>query len=111
MNHYPAITLLAALTGALGTGSASAGDPSVDAAIGGALGGGAGAFLGSELGGREGAILGGALGGATGAAITTNRPREPRDVYVPYYPAPAPYYAPPRRGHFCPPGQAKKGRC
>ena len=111
MNKYPAITRLAVLAATLCAGSASAGDPSIDAAIGGALGGGAGAFLGSELGGREGAILGGALGGATGAAVTTHGSRAPREVYVPYHPAPAPYHAPPRHGYFCPPGQAKKGRC
>ena len=84
---------------------------SLDAAIGGAVGGGLGAYIGNEVGGRDGAIIGGALGGATGAAITTDehhhRPAESMH-YV--YPSKPHYHEPPRRG-FCPPGQAKKGRC
>jgi len=77
-------------------------DETVDAAVGGGLGGAAGAAIGNEIGGRNGAILGGAVGGAGGAAITTDD--DDHDHY---------------RGHddhyrgrdFCPPGQAKKGRC
>jgi hypothetical protein len=87
-----------------------AGDQSLDAAVGGALGGGLGAFVGSELGGRSGAILGGGLGGAAGAAIATDDNPGPRYVRPrrDYGPSGV-WYAPPSR--FCPPGQAKKGRC
>jgi hypothetical protein len=107
---YSAITLLAA---AIGSAPALAGSDSLDAALGGALGGGLGAYVGSEVGGRQGAVIGGALGGATEAAVTTTRSRE--SDY-------GPYDRPPRHhrhhhyhrtppGHFCPPGQTKKGNC
>lgn len=98
-----------ALALALSAGPALA-DDTVDAALGGGLGGAAGAVLGNEIGGRNGAILGGAVGAAAGTAITVDRDRhydrhdhDRREVY----------YVPDRRGHgyFCPPGQAKKGRC
>ena len=91
-----------------------AGDQSLDAAVGGAVGGGLGALIGNEVGGRNGAIVGGALGAAAGAAVATEddrrHPRRPsygyRQYQRPYY------YAPPGPpGRFCPPGQAKKGRC
>jgi hypothetical protein len=95
---------------------------SLDAAIGGAVGGGLGAFVGSEIGGREGAIIGGAVGGAAGAAVATDGHRavRPEPYYrpVPVYRAPvyrAPVYREPiyhrHPRSFCPPGQAKKGRC
>jgi hypothetical protein len=86
----------------------------VEAVIGGAVGGGLGALIGNELGGRNGAIVGGALGAAAVTAVTTAESRhdhrgggyrEPRAVR---------YYEQDRRGprgYFCPPGQAKKGRC
>lgn len=84
----------------------------VDAAIGGGLGGAAGAAIGNEIGGRNGAIVGGALGGAGGAAVTTDRDDHRRDHRRyhddDYYNH---YRYDDRRGHFCPPGQAKKGRC
>ncbi len=106
---YVALTLFAAT---LCSPLAMAGSDSVDAAIGGAVGGGLGAYVGSELGGRQGAVIGGALGGATGAAVTTT-PRHREPEYVPYDPPPPRryYQEPPPRGNFCPPGQAKKGRC
>lgn len=99
------------LSATLFTAVANAGDSTLDAAIGGGLGGAAGAAIGNELGGREGAIVGGALGAGVGAAVTTDSethkvsaPRQPR--YEDGGPA---------GGHpsykFCPPGQAKKGRC
>jgi hypothetical protein len=100
------ILMLMSLHGA----SLWAGDQSLDAAVGGALGGGLGAFVGGELGGRSGAIVGGGLGGAAGAAIATDGDRGPRYVRPPRDYAPSGlWYAPPSR--FCPPGQAKKGRC
>lgn len=85
-------------------------EESWDAALGGALGGGLGAYLGHEVGGRDGAILGGALGGATGAAISTQgsaggaRGSDPVIRYDDRRP-------PGHSTYFCPPGQAKKGRC
>lgn len=110
----PAVVALAAMP-------AVAADPSVEAAIGGAVGGGVGAYLGNEVGGSTGAVVGGAVGAATGAAIATDgnnnyRPRYPAPAYQAPPPPPAPYYydrAYPYRspGTFCPPGQAKKGRC
>lgn len=87
-------------------------DDTADAALGGGIGGAIGAAVGNEVGGREGAILGGAVGAATGTAITTQDQKEHYDKHD-------------RRrhdygdhrsyrksgGHFCPPGQAKKGNC
>jgi len=74
----------------------------LDAAIGGGIGGAAGAVIGNEVGG--------ALGGAIGAAVNTDD--EPRHTMhrKTYYKT-----SHPSDGHsgskFCPPGQAKKGRC
>lgn len=88
-----------------------AGSSTWDAAIGGGLGGAAGAAIGNELGGRDGAIIGGAIGGGVGAAVTTpDDQQKPRRTYrepVPHHTRPGaqPGY------RFCPPGQAKKGRC
>ena len=70
------------------------------------------AAIGNEVGGRSGAIVGGAVGGAVGTAITTDghdhhdhdgrRVRYDDDYYDDGHR---------HRGHFCPPGQAKKGNC
>lgn len=83
----------------------------LDAAIGGGIGGAAGAAIGNEVGGRDGAIAGSALGAAVGTAINT-------DGQIPntsLHNKPSYEDEEPRRGHphyrFCPPGQAKKGRC
>ena len=88
-----------------------AGD-TLDAAIGGGLGGAAGAAIGNEVGGRSGAIVGGAVGGAVGTAITTdgNDHHDHDGRRVRYDDD---YYDDGHRhsGHFCPPGQAKKGNC
>ncbi len=82
-------------------------------AIGGAVGGAAGAVIGEAVGGREGAIIGGAIGGGVGAAAGYDNERDDRryrerERYEErrYY-----YEGDRRRGDFCPPGQAKKGRC
>ena len=101
----------------------------LDAAIGGGIGGAAGAAIGNEIGGRDGAIIGGALGGAVGAAVNTNdEPRHTthrktyyRDGYPQHVHAHRVYHKTHHRGghpqyayprsRFCPPGQAKKGRC
>lgn len=83
-----------------------------DAAIGGGIGGAAGAAIGNEVGGRDAAILGGALGGALGTAINTDEePRRTRTYKKTYYESDRPRYERRPRSHFCPPGQAKKGRC
>ncbi len=84
-----------------------AGD-TLDAAIGGGLGGAAGAAVGNEIGGRQGAIIGGAVGAAAGTAVTTDGHRDyDRRRYVEY----PNYDGGHHHGHFCPPGQAKKGNC
>ena len=89
----------------------NAGNSTVDAAIGGGIGGAAGAAIGNEVGGREGAIAGSALGAAVGTAINTGgQVPTGSSLNEPYYQDDEP-----RGGHphyrFCPPGQAKKGRC
>lgn len=101
------------LSATLFAATANAGDSTLDAAIGGGLGGAAGAAVGNEIGGRDGAIVGGAVGAAIGTAVTTDSEHRRSE----------PYYEPPRRQYegapsgsypgyrFCPPGQAKKGRC
>lgn len=93
----------------------SADNSTLDAAIGGAIGGGAGAAIGNEIGGRDGAIIGGGLGGAVGAAINTDDDsRHETKRKVPSYRYEEPRYDYRRRtsgSRFCPPGQAKKGRC
>lgn len=108
MKSFLAITLCSAAL--LGT-VAQADNQSMDAAIGGAIGGGLGAYIGNEVAGRDGAIIGGALGGATGAAVTTDDHHHGTHETTRYvYPPQPHYHGPPQRG-FCPPGQAKKGRC
>lgn len=89
----------------------SADDLVKDAAIGGAIGGGLGGAVGAELGGKQGAVIGAGVGAAAGAAIATDddnddahdHPANPSAVVV------VPTAQP--KGNFCPPGQAKKGRC
>lgn len=94
-----------------GMGSAHGDDLTLDAAIGGAVGGAIGGAVGAQLGGRDGAIAGAGLGAAAGAAINTvdhdgggtHRERYNDD-----------YNHGGKHAHnkrFCPPGQAKKGRC
>jgi len=81
-------------------------DLTLDSAVGGAIGGAIGGAVGAELGGREGAVIG-AHGTATGTAINTRDHVEAgqREGRAPALPAG------PGAGRFCPPGQAKKGRC
>lgn len=81
-------------------------DLTIDSAIGGAVGGAIGGAVGAELGGRKGAIVGAGIGAATGTAINTRDHVEQDDHHhheTPQHPV--------SNGHFCPPGQAKKGRC
>ena len=88
----------------------------LDAAIGGGIGGAAGAAIGNEIGGRNAAIVGGALGAAVGTAVNTDDQHhhsgshgQPDYNDVRYYDRRE--YDRPSGYRFCPPGQAKKGRC
>ena len=93
----------------LSTTAVNADDSTLDAAIGGGLGGAVGAAIGNEVGGRDGAIIGGALGGSVGAAVATEDGSGNRDSHSKYRNGRAHYEQSTSR--FCPPGQAKKGRC
>jgi outer membrane lipoprotein SlyB len=108
---FRTVLLLTALT----SSPAWAGD-TAEAPIAAGIGGAVGAAVGSEVGGRNGAIVGAGVGAAAGAAIATHdddddrehrrEVREaPADGYVVYV------YPDDHRPSFCPPGQAKKGRC
>ncbi|KMN35479.1 MULTISPECIES: glycine zipper domain-containing protein [unclassified Chromobacterium] len=83
--------------------------------VGGALGGAAGAAVGEAVGGRNGAIIGGAVGGASGAAIGHDYGKpaasERRDDDGRRYRKHRHHRHHRDKGYFCPPGQAKKGRC
>ena len=93
-----------------GAAVANAASSTLDAAIGGGIGGAAGAAIGNEVGGREGAIAGSALGAAVGTALNTDaEPKRGSSDKYRYYDE-SPSNGHPHR-HFCPPGQAKKGRC
>ncbi len=105
---------LIVLCGLSWTAIADDDNQTLDAAIGGGVGGAAGGAIGAELGGREGAVIGAGLGAAVGAAISTrdhttsepqHRPPSSRST------GSSAYYLPTPKGTFCPPGQAKKGRC
>ncbi|MES2663010.1 MAG: glycine zipper domain-containing protein [Pseudomonadota bacterium] len=87
-----------------------AGDLTTDAAIGGAIGGAVGGAVGAEVGGREGAIIGAGVGGAAGAAINT-KDHQQNDTHSERYEKVNIYEERRHNGGFCPPGQAKKGRC
>lgn len=102
----PYILLSLTLTSA----TAIADNSTLDAAIGGGIGGAAGAAIGNEIGGRDGAIVGGALGGAVGAAINTDEKHQYNNTNKNEYYRSEPRYVRPA-SRFCPPGQAKKGRC
>lgn len=78
----------------------------LDAAVGGGIGGAIGAAVGNEVGGKDGAMIGGAVGAATGVAVNTDEEGHRNyshhgEVYIDDH----------HGGHFCPPGQAKKGNC
>jgi hypothetical protein len=72
---------------------------SLDAAIGGGIGGAVGAVIGNEVLGSDGAVIGGAIGGAVGTAATTDGRIKLESEHNH------------SSDSFCPPGQAKKGRC
>jgi hypothetical protein len=105
---YLGFVLLFAVGSAF-TAASWADDLVKDAAIGGAIGGGLGGAIGAEVGGKNGAIVGAGLGAVAGAAIATND-KDGHDSH--HAAAPEVVVVPaPQQGHFCPPGQAKKGRC
>jgi len=99
------------LTTLLSVTLVNAGDSTLDAAIGGGLGGAVGAAIGNEVGGREGAIVGGALGGGIGAAVTTDEKPEYKDAHHRDGSYDKGSNNQRSSSSFCPPGQAKKGRC
>jgi outer membrane lipoprotein SlyB len=79
----------------------------LDAAIGGGIGGAIGAAVGNEVAGKDGAMIGGAVGAAAGVAVNVDEDNGHRHndggrVYIDDGH---------HHGHFCPPGQAKKGNC
>ena len=88
-------------------------DSTLEAAVGGGIGGAVGGAVGNELGGREGAIIGAGVGAAAGAAIATSgeTSRPDQQAGSPRPQSRASHDPYPARGRFCPPGQAKKGRC
>lgn len=111
MKIYPVVVVLG-----LVVFEAHADSSTLDAAIGGGIGGAAGAAIGNEVGGRNAAIVGGALGAAVGTAVNTDDQHHHSDSYghpdyndVRYYDRRE--YDRPSGYRFCPPGQAKKGRC
>ena len=98
-------TIVIALLTLGGVQQVHAGDK-VEAAVGGAAGGAIGAVIGDEIGDRNGAIVGAAAGAAIGTAIaTSDDDHSERESSIVVVDTGQP------KGHFCPPGQAKKGRC
>lgn len=106
------IKIIACVSFISAAGLSYADNLTLDAAIGGGLGGALGGAAGAELGGRDGAILGSAAGAAIGTAINTDgdypKKRVQHRRVIEVEPEPSYRVAPSR---FCPPGQAKKGRC
>lgn len=109
IKYFALVALLSA--SAFSVNSANADDSTLDAAIGGGLGGAVGAAIGNEVGGRDGAIVGGALGGAAGAAVATDGDSGDKHSHTRRQHEYDHYYNDHPASRFCPPGQAKKGRC
>lgn len=105
--HLPAVATFALVALLAAPAAWCDDDLTLDSAVGGAIGGAIGGAVGAELGGREGAVIGAGVGAATGTAINT------RDhVEAGHHDGRAPAVLPgPGASRFCPPGQAKKGRC
>ena len=95
------------VVGCFASWTAFADDQVKDAAIGGAIGGALGGAVGAEVGGKQGAVIGAGVGAAAGAAIATDND----DNHHHHADAPGTVVIAPEQGRFCPPGQAKKGRC
>jgi outer membrane lipoprotein SlyB len=102
-------TIPAALAIVCASQSVCAGDK-VEAAVGGAAGGAIGAVIGDELGDRNGAIVGAAAGAAIGTAIATSDHDSGNDSGKEHSAVLVVSDDHPDE-RFCPPGQAKKGRC
>lgn len=96
-----------AVTFALFSTPLLADNSTLDAAVGGGIGGAIGAAVGNEVGGKDGAMIGGAVGAAAGVAVNVDdddgRHHDSGRVYIDDGHS--------HGGHFCPPGQAKKGNC
>lgn len=73
------------------------------------MGGAVGGAVGAVLGGRDGAIVGAGVGAATGAAVNTSGHDEDGHREHNRYEGDSRHHH--NSGKFCPPGQAKKGRC
>ena len=100
-------TLLLGVGLSLASGAALA-DDTLENANGGGLGGAAGAAIGNEIGGQTGAIVGGGLGGAGGAVVADQLgDDDDYDRHDDHYRD----HDHGHRGHGCPPGLAKQGRC
>ena len=93
------------------TSAAMAEDTVKDAAIGGAIGGALGGAVGAEVDGKKGAIIGAGVGAAAGAAIATQGDGDHHDGHKASGTVVAVPVEVEEEGKFCPPGQAKKGRC
>ena len=78
----------------------------IDSAVGGAIGGAVGGAVGAAVGGREGAIVGAGVGAAAGTAVNTSEyeDNDHKSKHIEVHDHHG-------SGNFCPPGQAKKGRC
>ena len=111
-----------ALGGGVGAAATTSGSGKTGAIVGGAVGGGAGAAVGQKLGGSTGAVVGAGAGGALGASAGKSLTEKgPAQAKVVAQPAPTAVvvradgegraHTSSRRGNFCPPGHAKKGRC
>lgn len=104
------VKLLACFTLISTASLAQADNLTLDAAVGGGIGGALGGAAGAELGGRNGAIIGSAAGAAIGTTLNTQgdypekREQRHRVIEVERH-----RYR--ESSRFCPPGQAKKGRC
>lgn len=102
------LKILALTIGLISTPAMADNSSTLDAAVGGGIGGAIGAAIGNEVGGKDGAMIGGAVGAATGVAVNVDEDKDHHDrssgrVYI----DDSHHHS----GHFCPPGQAKKGNC
>lgn len=90
------------------SGPVLADDLVLDSAVGGAVGGALGGAVGAVVGGRDGAIIGAGVGAATGTAVNTSGHVDDSHREYDRLEDDSRHH---HSGKFCPPGQAKKGRC
>lgn len=100
------LTIFALTMGLLSAPVMADDSSTIDAAVGGGIGGAIGAAVGNEVGGKDGAMIGGAVGAAAGVAVNVDEDEGRRDKDGRVYIDDGHHH-----GHFCPPGQAKKGNC